>query len=138
MVIGELGQGEAPFGAYSFSRSLLLALMEGRREAPALTGGAAFIAESAFEEIRSIRPRTFRLGGGRIEADGCVSFLVRFIGRDESITAELFVRRAETGEDGGFGAEGWILDDLILEDSRALAEIRDIYRFNFSPYERFF
>jgi len=30
------------------------------------------------------------------------------------------------------------LDDLILEGKRTLSDIRDSYRYNFSPYERFY
>jgi hypothetical protein len=87
------------------------------------------LTESLSQEIRSIRPRSYRLGGGRLEADGCVSFMTRFIGQDESITGELFIR---------FEEGNWILDDLILEEKRAISEIRDGYRYNFSPYERFY
>jgi len=137
LVIGELGRGEAPEGAYIFARSLLSAPVGGRREAPAFLYTASYDADSLFEEIRSLRPRTFRLGGGRTEPDGCISFLVRFISREESITGELFIRWLSASERGS-GTGRWILDDLVLEERRTLADIREIYRFNFSPYERFF
>ena len=133
LVIGELGRGDASEGAYAFARNILAALMAGRRDAPVFTDSASYIAESAFDEVRSLRPRTFRLGGGRIEPDGCVSFLVRFMSREESITGELFIRRLETS-----GGGRWILDDIVLEPKRTISEIRGTYRFNFSPYERFF
>jgi hypothetical protein len=126
-VIGELGQGEASDGAYLFARNLLSAITTGRSDAPVLENSA--LPESLFQEVRGIRPRSFRLGGGRNEADGSVSFVTRFIGQDESITGELFIRF----EDGS-----WILDDLFLEEKRAISEIRDGYRYNFSPYERFY
>ena len=126
MVIGELGQGQAPREAYHFAQNLLGALIRGNEAAPDL----AALTEELLEEISGLEPRTYRLGGGRIEADGTVSFLVRFVGRMESITGELFVRETES--------ESWLLDDLILEERRALTEIRDSYRFDFSPYERFF
>jgi hypothetical protein len=137
LVIGELGRGDASEGAYSFARSILSALTDGRRNAPVFADSASYIAESLFEEIQSLRPRTFRLGGGRNEPDGCVSFLIRFISREESITGELFVRWMDASESGS-GTGRWILDDLVLEGRRSLVEIREIYRFNFSPYERFF
>jgi hypothetical protein len=163
LVIGELGQGAAPLGAYLFAQELLSALSRGRNDAPVLQRSSSFITESALEEIRSINTRTYRLGGGRREADGSVSFIVRFVGREESITGELYVRFEETGipvrsparntelaentdtEDTreivepGRQEEGrWLLDDLILEDKITLSEIRDDYRYDFSPYERFF
>jgi hypothetical protein len=138
LVIGELGQGETPDGAYIFSKSILSALTAGNRAATVFADTGSSFAESSFDLIRGIRARSYRLGGGRTEADGCVSFLVRFIGPDESITGELFVRWAETAEEGGFGAGKWLLDDLILENKRSLNEIRDSYRYEFSPYERFY
>jgi len=137
LVIGELGRGEAPEGAYIFARSLLLALINDRRDAPVFIDSASYLAESIFDEIRSFRPRTFRLGGGRNEPDDCISFLVRLISREESITGELFVRWIGASESSS-GRGRWILDDIVLEDRRTLADIREIYRFNFSPYERFY
>lgn len=141
VVIGELGRGEAPGEAYALAQRILQALTAGRKNAPALADSPSLFTESVFEEIRGISPRGFRLGGGRIEPDGCVSFIVRFIGRTESITGELFFRRAEAEEPeepGAAGAGQWLPDDLSLETRRPIAEIRDTYRYNFSPYERFY
>ena len=156
LVIGELGQGEASNEAYRFARELLAALTAGAEDAPALAGIASSIARDLLETVKSIEPRGCRLGSGRNEADGSVSFLLRFIGPGESITGELFIRQGkketkeETEEmDTDMGeakadakterkAEKWVLDDLILEKKRELSEIKDSYRYNFSPYERFF
>jgi hypothetical protein len=122
LVIGELGQGSAPRAAYLYARDLLLALIRGAE-------GAAGISGEIKEKLNGLKPGSFRLGGGRTEEDGCVSFLVRFLGQSESIAGELFVIQ----EDGK-----WILDDLILEEKKSLSEIRDSYRYDFSPYERFY
>jgi hypothetical protein len=151
LVIGELGQGRAPLGAYQFAQELLSALTRGRNDAPVLERSASRMGENVFEDIGNINPRSYRIGGGRSESDGSVSFVVRFIGRTESITGELFVRfetprapttTAEHGEDTGGAAvqEGarWLLDDLMLEEKIPLSDIRDEYRYDFSPYERFF
>ena len=149
LVIGELGQGSAPSGAYTLARELLSALVRGANDAQVLEGTSSIITESVFQDVRSINARSYRIGGGRSEPDGAVSFLVRFIGREESITGELFVRYetvrvpVSTGEGAGENAarreeSRWILDDLILEDKVALSAIRDDYRYDFSPYERFF
>jgi hypothetical protein len=129
LVIGVLGQGETPEGAYQTARNILSALAAGRRDAPVLANSLSIISEDHFQGIRSIRPKSYRLGSGRTEPDGCVSFLVRFIGNDESISGELFARQEEGR---------WLLDDLILEEKRPLSEIRDSYRYDFSPYERFY
>jgi hypothetical protein len=136
LVIGDLGQGEVSEGAYLFARNILTAMTAGRRDASVLTNSGFSFAESIFDNIRSIRPRDSRLGGGRNEADGCVSFLIRIIGPQESITGELFIRLAEAVDEQETGR--WLLDDLILEDKRALTDIKDSYRYNFSPYERFY
>jgi len=131
LVIGELGQGEVSEEAYLFARNVLTAITAGRRDAQVLANSGFSFTESIFDNIRSVRPRDSRLGGGRNEPDGCVSFLFRIIGPQESITGELFIRQAE---DSG----RWLLDDLILEGKRALSDIRDSYRYDFSPYERFY
>ena len=143
-VIGELGRGQAPEEAYRFARNLLAALAAGNNAAPVFALSPPALIGSHIEEIRGLEPRTFRLGGGRAEADGNVSFLVRFVGREESITGELFIRQAPA-EGASPALNGsppepgrWLLDELILEERRTLADIRDSYRFVFSPYERFF
>ena len=151
LVIGELGQGEAPPGAYQFAMELLSALAGGRNTAAVVQRSSSLIGESVFDEIRSINTRAYRIGGGRYEPDGSVSFLVRFVGRTESITGELFVRfeaprlaEAEDGEDEEdtepARQEGarWLLDDLMLEEKLPLSSLRDDYRYDFSPYERFY
>jgi len=125
LVIGELGQGEASDGAYLFVRNFLSDLMAGRTQSTV----DSVSTENLREEITGIRARSYRLGGGRIEADGCVSFLVRFLGPNESITGELFIRA-----EGGV----WVLDDLVLEEKKTFSEIRENYRYDFSPYERFY
>ena len=128
-VIGELGKGEASDGAYLFARNVLSAITAGRNEEPALANFRSVLTDGLFQEVKGILPHSYRIGGGRTEADGSVSFLVRFIGQTESITGELFVRYEEGT---------WTLDDLSLEEKRTISEIRDGYRYNFSPYERFY
>jgi len=136
LVIGDLGQGVVSEGAYLYAKSILNALQAGRRDAQVLTNSGFSFTESMFDNIRSIRPRDSRLGEGRYEPDGCISFLIRIIGSQESITGELFIRVADSMDDTETGR--WLLDDLILEGKRALADIRDSYRYDFSPYERFY
>ena len=151
VVIGELGQGESPDMAYLFAKALLSALIAGDADAPELAGSGAVITENLKEEIYGIEPRSYHLGGGRIEADGSVSFLVRFLGREESITGEMYITNAVNPaldeSEGTADAdpasapvpeEKWLLDDLVLEEKRPLSEIRDSYRYDFTPYERFY
>jgi hypothetical protein len=128
-VIGELGRGRAPEEAYRHARLCLEALLSGDREATALLEAGKTLADRLFEELEPIEPRQFRLGGGREEDDGTISFLVRFLGREKGKAGELFLLPKD---------ETWLLDDLLLEEEQDLAELRQAYRFDFSPYERFY
>jgi hypothetical protein len=132
-VIGELGRGRAPEEAYRHARlcleALLSALPSGDREAAPLLKEDKALIDRLLEELEPVEPRQFRLGGGREEDDGTVSFLVRFLGREKGKAGELFLLSKD---------ETWLIDDLLLEEEQDLAEIREAYRFDFSPYERFY
>ena len=175
LVIGELGRMESPEGAYNYAQSILSAIVGNRRDSQVLSDSGFRFSDSLFNQIESIRPRYYRIGGGRREVDGSISFIIRIVGSNESITGELYVRPSETtqpeikladspiepppdspliedDDDDDYMDDSeepeiaapraapsrWFLDDLILEDKRPLADIRDSYRFDFSPYERFF
>ena len=144
VVIGELGQGKSPDEAYLFARNLLSALIAGNSSAPVLSASGAVITESLLEKIGEIEPRSYHLGGGRMEADGSVSFLVRLLGWEESIAGELYLRQeGKLSFDDDKGIEPaiqgqWLLDDLLLEEKQTLTDIRDGYRYDFTPYERFY
>ncbi len=51
--------------------------------------------EGYVDALSVVNPRYFRLGSGREEPDGSVSFLVRFAGREQGITGELYIRFEE-------------------------------------------
>jgi hypothetical protein len=128
-VIGELGRGAAPEEAYAFARLFLNALLSGSREALPLLQADKGLVDRLFEELQPIEPRQLRLGGGREEDDGSVSFLVRFVGREKGKTGELYLLQKE---------ETWRIDELLLEEEQDLTEGKEAYRFDFSPYERFY
>jgi pyruvate/2-oxoglutarate dehydrogenase complex dihydrolipoamide acyltransferase (E2) component len=94
-VIGLLGQGDAPREAYLFARQAAAALTAGNMNAQSLSGLNRPLRESYLSKLQVISPRSYRIGSGREEADGAVSFLVRFIGREQGITGELYVRLTE-------------------------------------------
>jgi hypothetical protein len=98
-------------------------------EAPIFTDADPAFLRELFEALGAVEPRRFRLGGGREEPDGSVSFLVRFIGRDQWIAGELYLQ---------FSDDQWNLDDIVLEKPREIGQAGPEYRFDFSPYERFF
>jgi hypothetical protein len=94
-VIGSLGRGEAPEEAYLFAREAAAALAAGNLTAPSLRAMNSVSLESFISALNTISPRSYRLGSGREEPDGAVSFLVHFLGRERGITGELYVRAAE-------------------------------------------
>ncbi|MDR0655817.1 MAG: hypothetical protein LBG22_05825 [Treponema sp.] len=94
-VIGKLGRGDASEEAYRFARSVAEALMTETSSAPSLSGMSQAELDVFFEAIRKADPESFRLGSGRLEPDGAVSFLLRFIGREKGITGELYIRTDE-------------------------------------------
>jgi hypothetical protein len=94
-VIGELGQGKAPQEAYQTARNAASALLSGNLNASALSPVSKVYLEGWMDMLNDVNPQIFRLGGGREEPDGSISFLVRFAGRERGITGELFVRAEE-------------------------------------------
>jgi hypothetical protein len=132
-IIGELGQGQgqASAEAYRYARNLLQGALSLNRESTLLAGTSPVQLEELFAGLETVTPQQYRLGGGREEADGSTSFLFRFIGRDMSMAGELYVR---------FENNAWRLDDIIVEEAKALSEggLMNTYKFDFSPYERFF
>jgi hypothetical protein len=94
-VIGTLGQGQTPNEAYALARKTAAALLAGTMDAPVLASVNRVFLEGCMSKLQELNPRSFRLGGGREEPDGSVSYLVRFVGREQGITGELFVRYEE-------------------------------------------
>ena len=151
-VIGPIGQGKAPVEAYGLARRVAAALLAGNINAPVLSPVDKVFLDGCMSALNAVNPRFFRLGGGREEPDGSVSFLVRFAGREQGITGELFIRAEERITQSGEETEQappsrapivekrWIFEDLILESPRSREEeiIENRQRYDFSPYERFF
>ncbi|MDR0602330.1 MAG: hypothetical protein LBG42_08105 [Treponema sp.] len=162
MVIGELGMGKAPEEAWRFAGDLLSALIAQDRSGLSSVDGLAL--DNLLGTLGEIDAAAFRLGSGREEPDGSVSFLVRFMGRDEWIAGELYLRSAENvpeakvpeakapearmaetetsaPEPAAATAPGravWFFDDLLLEEKQDRGTEKGRLSFDFSPYERFF
>jgi len=94
-VIGALGRGQASQEAYEIARKTAAALLAGTMNVPVLASVNKVFLEDCMAKLQEINPQSFRLGGGREEPDGSFSFLVRFTGREQGITGELFVRLEE-------------------------------------------
>ncbi|MDR2633759.1 MAG: hypothetical protein LBC51_09100 [Treponema sp.] len=128
-IIGSLGRGEAAQAAYTLAKDLLRALLTNTQDAPVLQDMDADLIEEYGTALDTIKPQRFRIGGGREEADGSTSFVFRFVGRDQWITGELYLRAEEAR---------WKVEELILEEAQDLREGAEPYPFDYSPYERLF
>jgi hypothetical protein len=138
-VIGELGRGDAPEEAYQSARNLAAVLLRGedlRQSIPLEEWN------KSREIIGALDPRGFRIGGGRKEADGSVSFLVRFLGRESSVTGELYLRvnrKTKDAEANTGSGYLWQAEDLLLEAASPLSGGKYGPGFaDMSVYERFF
>ena len=139
MVIGPLGQGDAPTEVYIVACKVADDLVKGDTEGLETMPLALF--ESYLSILELIGPRNFRIGGGRFENDGSVSFLCRFIGRELAISGEMYLRQEEIPEEDDKPAQSlWKFEDLILEDAQSRKEENDKseQRFDFTPYHRFY
>jgi len=133
IVIGELGKGTASDAAFSFANYISAAFLSGDMENAALADIDSTLRQSLLSELEVATPLNYRLGGGREEADGAISFLVRFIGKDQAISGELYIRFVS--------ASGkWIFEELLLEEAkdRDTEQKESAYRNDFYPYERFY
>jgi hypothetical protein len=146
LVIGSLERGNVPAGARRAALEILAALSAGNRDAPSLASAGPLIRGELVSSLEEIRPRAYRLGEGREEADGSCSFLVRFLGREQGIAGELYLRfqlpqpedSEESAPAAGTPAGAWVLDDLLLEEKRSLGEIAEEPLFDLPPYERLY
>jgi hypothetical protein len=94
-VIGPIGQGNTSTEAYGLARRVASALLAGNMNAPVFSSVNKVFLEGCMSALNVVNPRYFRLGSGREEPDGSVSFLVRFAGREQGITGELYIRFEE-------------------------------------------
>jgi hypothetical protein len=115
LVIGSLERGPVPENAWKTAGEILSALVAGNRSALSSSGG--IVLDDLLAVIGGIESASYRLGSGREEPDGSVSFLVRFMGREEWIAGELYLRPMETGEADGAGASLQPADPLTAEGS---------------------
>ena len=91
-VIGELGQGSVSSAAFNFANSICAGFLTGNAEYRSISSINSAVKENLMSSLKTVNPASYRIGGGREEADGAFSFLVRFIGRDQGITGELYIR----------------------------------------------
>jgi hypothetical protein len=145
-VIGDLGPGEAPDDAYRVARNILAAMLQGNHESPLFADfGPTRLAE-ILSAVEATHPEKYRIGGGRVMPDGSASFLFRFAGREQGIAGELYLRRprppaaAEAADDAPPPAPSgpWRFDDMLLDEVHDTQVRREVYPYDFTPYERFY
>jgi hypothetical protein len=128
-VIGQLSGGDAPAGANAYARGLLRDLMRRNEKADTLKDISPALLTEAMTKIGETEPRKARLGSGREEIDGSVSFLFRFMGRENELAGELYIRLEE---------EKWKTEDIIFNDPKKLSRASEEFRPVYTPYERFY
>lgn len=142
-IVGILGKGEAPADSYHFVQETLKILLQEKSEQTAPedqnvgnTAGQTVLSNLPPEEseriisiLQELNPEKIRIGGGREEIDGSVSFLLRFMGSGSWSGGEIYVKQNE---------DVWSVEDLFLDEPREGYDSKNQYRFDFSPYERFF
>jgi hypothetical protein len=128
-VIGLLGDGDVSYDANIYARGVLRDLMRSNKEAESLQNLSPDSLNEAMTKLSEVTPRKVRLGGGRDETDGSVSFLFRFMGSENELSGELYIR----GEEGK-----WKVEDIILEDPRKLSISSESFTATYTPYERFY
>ena len=145
IVIGELGQGRAQAAAFTYASSIAEGLLSGQMTHPSLVSINSALRENYLRSLANISPRSFRIGGGRQEPDGAVSFLVRFIGRDYGITGELYIKYLsgqiqEDEEETLPSSAAWVFDELLLDGPRSHDTVNQqtVNRLDKLPYERFY
>ena len=140
IIIGELGRGRASAAAYDFASLAASALLNRRVQHSALASVNSAARDGYFSALEKISPQSFRIGGGREEADGSFSFLIRFIGREQGITGEMYIRYTTGHIEEGGETGSWILEELFLEEARSRETENEeaAGRNDFNSYERFF
>jgi len=130
ITIGALGPGTAPMDAYNYARRVLRELRQSNtKELSALSSkDKAEITGN----IETVKPASFRIGGGREEEDGSISFLFRFIGKNDEFAGEIYLRDSS-------GKGDWKVEDVIPEDIKTIQEATDNeHAYSWLPYDRIY
>ena len=124
-VIGKMGRCDASEESYRYARLIVAGLAAGDGK----TEGVQFSEQKRLyvkQGIGSLGTRAWRVGGGRVEPDGSVSFLIRFLGRANSVTGELYLRKEEPkAETEEAEKEAALLGEEIKTETGAAAEKED-------------
>lgn len=129
--IGALGRGSAQPEAYNYSRRVLTDLWQAKKTSELLTTIPSKIVDNIVITIEKTAPGKFRVGGGKEGVDGSVSFVFRFIGREEELSGAIYLREQKDGT--------WKLEDIIFDEPRGLEEAKQNDNpYLWLPYDRFY
>jgi hypothetical protein len=128
-VIGQLSDEDAPPSANIYARGVLRDLMRSNKSAETLQNLSPGLLDEASEKLGEVTPRKVRLGGGRTETDGSVSFLFRYMGNENELSGEIYIRNEENK---------WKVEDIIFEEPKKLSIGSESFDSTYTPYERFY
>jgi hypothetical protein len=128
-VIGPLGIEDLAGEAAEYAKTVMQELLSQDAASASIANLGTDITGDAMEKLSEAAPHKWRIGGGREEADGSVSFLFRFMGREKEVSGELYLRSA----DGG-----WKTEDVIFNTPKELTIGADAFSSAYTPYERFY
>jgi hypothetical protein len=129
IIIGQLGDGDASPAANTFARIVLRDLMRQNKSAESIQNLGPDLMNEASTKITEVEPRKVRIGGGRDEIDDSVSFLFRFMGRENELSGELYIRIEDNK---------WRIDDIIFDEPQKLSIGDSAFTSTYTPYERFY
>jgi len=115
--IGELGAGTVPSEVYLAVTDFCKRLTDSSFSATNVQFLPTAEIETITTLLRAIKPKEYRLGGGKNEGNDRYSFLIRLLGPEESASGVVYIQLMNTS---------WIIDDLSLE--------KDI-KFDFNPLQ---
>ncbi|GHV83759.1 hypothetical protein AGMMS50212_10990 [Spirochaetia bacterium] len=129
-VIGTLSKGAVSDTQFRFAQDVLQDVLIKAVKSVRFANLPSSVVDDLMKNVVEVAPEKFRLGGGKEEVDGSISFLFRLVGKELNAAGELYIR---SGDDNK-----WILEDFIIEDPSPVNSGSKIHDYNYSPYERFY
>jgi hypothetical protein len=127
-VIGKIGDEGVGANAYHFAFDFLSSLARSEEVKRFYTDRGRQEAESIAPILAPLLPASVRVGSGSAEGEGGVSFLIRFVGKERSVTGELHLIRSSSA---------WLVDELILDEPVSDYGADGTARFDPFTYTRF-
>jgi hypothetical protein len=106
-VIGKIGDEGIEPNAYRFAVDFLSSVAKSEEVAQSYTDRGLQEAKAIGPLLAPLLPVSIRVGSGTAEGEGGVSFLVRFVGKERSVSGELHLVRSSST---------WLVDELILDE----------------------